>query len=78
MTDDLELDAWENETILQYARRVGFWKIACICFEFQIPHFIWGHFGTFAYYLHDLFCPDMWMIRVFPRWITESVEAKET
>lgn len=59
-----------SETYLQTLRRVKF-KIPCFMFEQQIPHFIWDSqmYGYIAYKLHDLLCPEMWMIKIFPRWL---------
>jgi hypothetical protein len=73
----MNLDELENETIFEYARRVGFWKLSCICFEFQIPNFVWEHFWHFAYRLHDLLCPEMWMIRIFPKYLDKLEEVKQ-
>lgn len=72
------IEEWENETMFQYAKRIGFWKIPCICFEFQTPEFVWKHLGWFAYYLHDLLCPEMWMIRFFPRYLDVTVSPKDS
>jgi hypothetical protein len=59
-------EEYENETPSQYLRRVGSFKFACACFEFQFPSFVWSNrlLAHLAHHLHDLFCLDMWLIRV--------------
>ena len=43
----------------------------CFLFEMQRPHLVWRNnlLGWWAYVLHDLLCPEMWLIRMFPRWL---------
>lgn len=62
-----------NETYVQTLRRVNF-KLPCFLFEQQFPHLVWDSsvLGRIAYRLHDLLCPEMWMIRLFPRWLDEE------
>ena len=46
-------------------------NISCILFEIQRPDFVWSNLmlANLAYRLHDLLCPEMWMIRIFPRYL---------
>lgn len=66
---DEYINRWENErskTPIQYLRRFGFWKIHCLCFEFQFPSFIWNNIvlGSLAYKIHGFFCIDYWKCKL--------------
>ena len=55
----------DKEHIVACLKRLKY-KLPCFFFEMQIPHFIWnnGIFGLWVYALHDLLCPEEWLIRL--------------
>jgi len=63
--------------IRKILERVGY-KIPCFLFEMQAPRFVWSNLvlGAIAYHLHDFLCPEMWMIRFFPRYLEQEANEK--
>lgn len=58
-------------------KRVKF-KIPCFLFEMQAPSFVWNSLtlGIIAYRLHHFLCPEIWMLRFFPKYL-DSLDSLE-